>query len=354
MKYPFSITAWYLQGDRLLQLLDARKLAAYSHLLQTPGGIVSCTSPLGLARGLMKQELEVWLRNNPVPSLGELLAKYPNKKLPSGTKFTIIHDFYCKGLKKLKGASSPIPRGVIAEIHTKTRYAGQVHLRIPYSPENLIGASSWSRLSGHQRLFCFAYIEQHKEEELIARPYIIGDFHGECEHESGNSWQDFNYGEIHPSLLDQFIKIREDDLSIQTYDHLSFLQNTPEEEVKTAIAEIIGEPYVNKDWGGEKSDLFSCRVSGEGKPYSAAFLFKGPAKFSPMTVAHLGKNGDQIDRLFTEPANLLVVQHCHEVTTSVRNTLKAYASRVHDLRNWMVIDGFDTYRILKAYKKCGL
>lgn len=353
MKYPFSITAWYLQGDRLLQMLDARKLASYASFLSSPGGVTACDSSLGLGRALMKQELEIWLRNNPVPSLGELLAKYPDKPLPNGAKFTVIHDFYCRGLTKFIGASTELPLDAIAEIHTKTRYGGKIHLRIPYSPRNLIGASSWSRLSGHSRLFCFAYVESHVGEELIARPYAIGDFHGETDYESGKLWQDFNYGEIHPSLIDQFRKIANDDLQ-PSRDHLNFLKTIKEEDIKKAVADIVGEPYVNKDWGGEKSDLFTSRITIDEKPYSTAFLFKGRSKFSPMTLAHLGKNGDQIDRLFTEPANLLVVQHCHEITSAVRNTLKAYASRAHDLRNWMVIDGYDTFRILKAYEKCGL
>jgi hypothetical protein len=352
MKYPFSITAWYLQGDRLLQLLDAKKLASYAPYLSSPGGIAACDSTLGLGRALLKQELEVWLKNNSVPSLGELLSKYSDNPIPCGTKFTIIHDFYCKGLTKFQDCAN-IPLNAMAEIHTKTRYDGKVHLRIPYSPRNLIGASSWARLSGHARLFCFAYVESHVGEELIARPYAIGDFHGETDYESGKLWQDLNYGEIHPSFVDQFKKITNDNLQ-PSRDHLNFLKTIKEEDIKSSIADIVGEPYVNKDWGGEKSDLFTSRLTVDAKPYSTAFLFKGRSKFSPMTLAHLGKNGDQIDRLFTEPASLLVVQHCHEVTTSVRNTLKAYASRAYDLRNWMVIDGFDTYRILKAYKKCGL
>jgi hypothetical protein len=43
---------------------------------------------------------------------------------------------------------------------------------------------------------------------------------------------------------------------------------------------------------------------------SPAFAFKGPARFHPMTLADLGKDGDQIDRLFSEPADILLLQHC--------------------------------------------
>ena len=73
-----------------------------------------------------------------------------------------------------------------------------------------------------------------------------------------------------------------------------------------------------------------------------------------MTMAELGKNGDQIDRLFSEPAELLVLQHCHEVTHPVRAVMRAYAERISNPRLFCVVDGYDTLRILQAYGKCGL
>lgn len=42
----------------------------------------------------------------------------------------------------------------------------------------------------------------------------------------------------------------------------------------------------------------------------AAFALKSPAKFQPMTIADLGKNGDQVCRLAHTIADLLVVQDC--------------------------------------------
>jgi hypothetical protein len=49
-----------------------------------------------------------------------------------------------------------------------------------------------------------------------------------------------------------------------------------------------------------------------------------------MTVKALGKPGDQIGRLFSEPVELLVLQHCHQITTAVVDMMDTYA---HDLRN---------------------
>ena len=132
---------------------------------------------------------------------------------------------------------------------------------------------------------------------------------------------------------------------------INILKDISEYSIKIALAEILHENNVPKDWGGEKSDLFTSNVSVDGQWISAAFLLKGPAKFYPMKMTHLGKNGDQIERLFYEPADLLILQHCHEVTNPVRVTMRAYASRIHDLRYFTIIDGYDTIRLLRSYGK---
>jgi hypothetical protein len=68
-----------------------------------------------------------------------------------------------------------------------------------------------------------------------------------------------------------------------------------------------------------------------------------------MTIAMLGKNGDQIERLARTSAELLVVQHCHEIRPEVFSMLRSVASNFRDIRRYMLIDGYDTYRILAAY-----
>jgi len=68
-----------------------------------------------------------------------------------------------------------------------------------------------------------------------------------------------------------------------------------------------------------------------------------------MTVAALGKPGDQIDRLFSEPADLLILQHCHEIRAAVVNMMETYAFDLRRPRRFMILDGADTARILKGY-----
>ena len=42
----------------------------------------------------------------------------------------------------------------------------------------------------------------------------------------------------------------------------------PEEKVKNSLADLIGEAYVPKDWGGERSDLYTSRVFARGRQIS--------------------------------------------------------------------------------------
>jgi hypothetical protein len=52
--------------------------------------------------------------------------------------------------------------------------------------------------------------------------------------------------------------------------------------------------------------------------------------------------------LFSEPAELLVLQHCHQVTTAVVEMMDTYAHDLRNPRSYMIIDGADTGRILKS------
>ena len=68
-----------------------------------------------------------------------------------------------------------------------------------------------------------------------------------------------------------------------------------------------------------------------------------------MSLNHLGKNNDQIVRLAHEPADVLFVQHCHDILPSVRETLRAFAVQPNRPRRYCLIDGRDSLRLLNAY-----
>ena len=95
----------------------------------------------------------------------------------------------------------------------------------------------------------------------------------------------------------------------------------PEQTVKEFIAKIIGEPYLDTDWGGELSDILTSRIELDGERVAGAFLLKGAGSRQKLKPGDLGKNGDQIRRLSKQDADLYVVQHVGEFDEAVRDQL---------------------------------
>src|SRR6185312_1730126 len=90
-----------------------------------------------------------------------------------------------------------------------------------------------------------------------------------------------------------------------------------EAKFKGGIASILGERDSFSDWGGESRDLSSTRVWIGGRRRVAAFAFKGPGMTGRLTPGKMGKNGDQIQRLFGAPAEVFLVQYGGRVLQSV-------------------------------------
>jgi len=90
-----------------------------------------------------------------------------------------------------------------------------------------------------------------------------------------------------------------------------------EKPFKEGIKRIIGEAGKFTDWGGEKNDLFSTRLKIKGKRYPCAFAFKGKGKTGVLTPNKMGKNGDQIQRLFNSQADVFIVQYYDNIDESI-------------------------------------
>lgn len=144
--------------------------------------------------------------------------------------------------------------------------------------------------------------------------------------------------------IDEFAKVVE----IPEPKSPELMKNISETAFKMCLSEILGDAKQG-DWGGESSDYFSSHLNLQGRLVTAAFLLKGPARFEPMNLNHLGKNNDQIVRLSHEPADLLIVQHCHDILSPVRETLRAFAVQPSRARRYCLIDGRDSLRLLLAY-----
>ena len=127
------------------------------------------------------------------------------------------------------------------------------------------------------------------------------------------------------------------------------LRDVPQAEIKKAFAEILGDPGVHTDLDGEQSTLWTTDVVIENRPLRAAVLFNGPTEVGPLTIASLGKRGERIDRLSETGADVLVMQHCHLVTAPVANMLRVYASDPRHQRRYLVINGYDTIKLLRHF-----
>lgn len=116
---------------------------------------------------------------------------------------------------------------------------------------------------------------------------------------------------------------------------------------------LLGEEGEFIDWGGEMDDLFSTRMVIKGVRVAVAFGLKGRGMSGKLTPDKMGKNGDQIQRLFRAPANVFIVQYWDQVDESVYEQMKSFATAKSVLENrkihFGVIDGQDTNRILRAY-----
>lgn len=152
--------------------------------------------------------------------------------------------------------------------------------------------------------------------------------------------------------IDSFAKVKDVPESAVRQHLEDGLLQSPEEQVKEAIKAILGEDFEFKDWGGEKSDVFTTRVRLGGQRTPTAFLLKGPAVGKVLYPKSLGARGDQDQRLFQEPAELFVLQFNGKIDSSVHHRLRTEAERrgASGKRTLLcLVDGTDTARLLQAY-----
>jgi hypothetical protein len=127
-----------------------------------------------------------------------------------------------------------------------------------------------------------------------------------------------------------------------------------EKKLKNGFAKIIGEKGSFKDWGGEKSDLYTTKLKLSGKRKPAAIAFKGKATKGKLVPGKMGKNGDQINRLFDEPAEVFLVVYCGQIDSSIISQMQAFAigSALSGRRIYYgVVDASDISRLVSAYPK---
>jgi hypothetical protein len=316
----FDLTCWYINQRRVLELVGVDGLSGQLRAVEELSGKLRKNAEIVT----FKDALTRWLHQHNPPTLGQLLiAQEPR----AGLIFTLYTNWFCKGLREagraIEKGKTPIPMALAYAKLDEFRGGWRIECR--FHPEHLTSDSSWSELSGQKNLLVLGLITNVLDAKIEAIPVVIANpipGLGRPATLVGNHWS--TKLECHVDSIDSFIAVRNIP-PVKNRRDLERLKAIPEQAIKTAFAEIVGELVVPNDWSGERSDLFSDRVVLNGSRISTAFAFKGPAQFRPMAMAQLGKNGDQIDRLFSEPADLLVLQHCHEIKTPVRAAMRAYA-----------------------------
>ena len=286
------------------------------------------------------------LKQGKIPNLNNVVAKrdVENERVLA----------FVWGVFAFRGISDSLEREQLGKQPKPATFAGTIplgdreyELSGQLSNDHLYSSTSNQLLTGRKRMLIAGQFE-FTGQAVAVQPYIIGDM-----------MEDFGGGglqtswsasvRVYPSQIDAFANL--DDEEPPSKGDLQALLRISEDDVKNAIADIIGEPFVPKDWGGEKSDLPTNRLTIDGEPHSAAFIFKGPSLPREMHPADMGKRGDQLVRVFDEPVELVVIQHCNKIANTVVRIAESLAMDVRRPRRYCIMDGADTVRLLKAYRK---
>lgn len=151
--------------------------------------------------------------------------------------------------------------------------------------------------------------------------------------------------------IDSFREVRK----IESIDPSLKLNKIPESKIKAGLQKIIGENHTFKDWGGEKNDLYTNKLSYKGKRRNAAFALKGKSTTGSLTPGKMGKNGDQIARLVGSAAEVFFVVYHSKIDESVVAQLETFSlgkALGGKPIYYGTIDGDDLNRLYQAYTSC--
>ncbi|UFS57648.1 hypothetical protein [Subtercola endophyticus] len=211
--------------------------------------------------------------------------------------------------------------------------------RFPFSSSN-------EHLSSRRHVFAVGTVSAIDPSQIRMRIAFVGwrNFVREPRGLTGGDWQDRR---ISPQRIDQFSQV--DWSKSLTAAEVRTMGSMAESDVKDRLAQILGFPFVAKDWGGERSDMVTNNLLIDGAQTSSAWLLKGRSVSGPMRIPDLGARGDQIERLSTDSADVLVVQHGKDITAAVINMVAAFAYDMRRPRRFMIMDGQSTGMILRDY-----
>ncbi len=155
-------------------------------------------------------------------------------------------------------------------------------------------------------------------------------------------------------VLDNFSRAKEfEHAQVESFLDDGYYFDRSEDFIQRGLEQILGESFHKKDWGGEENDLYTTKISIQGRRVAAAFLLKGNGlKGRVMEIADCGKNGDQIIRLVQSPAQLFIIQFVGRIS---ENAIKDIKGKIELLRSkgqeawYCILEGEDIAKIFKAY-----
>lgn len=328
-----TLEASFLNGDIVANRLGLKSEVAGRYLTAMRSG--------GFEAGEAQHRLAALLSDN-LPQLGveSLDRLHMTGRLEVGQLVDLQQGFYFR-------QSRDGSRLTAVYMHAKLATDAGTRVVAHIDPERFVFSSTSNHLSGRKELYVLGVVIGDEPGRIELRPVAIG-WRAIGLSADERKLRIFNdRRDRHPSEIDQFKSVDWNDRL--TTAVMKQVAEIPESVVKAAIADLLGETFVPLDWGGERSDMFTTHTRIDGKPLRSAWLLKGKSVKHPMRLADLGKNGDQLDRLLTEPAEVFVVQSNQPIATDVRSLLDRC---VHDYRNpslAVVVDGDSTARILRRH-----
>lgn len=339
MSEETGLDAWFLHEKLILNLLAPNDGAELGRRISAAGSHAFAEMQRA---DLVERALAAYLAARPVASLEIHLL---HGTLRTGQLVWLEQEIAFKGLPI---ALHSIAQGEDARATFSARLASHPSIRVhgDYNPVRLTCSTAKSQLSGTRRQFMLGYIQDITDDVIDIRPITIASRWGQPTPEIDN-FDPAEPSHIWPGAVDQFAGV--DFSQRMAKSDLNMLKDIPEGGIRKAFVEILGRPDLPKDRGSQQTDLWTTHLLVEGHPLIAAFLFNEPAEFEPMTIASLGKNGDQIDKLSSIAADVLVVQHCHSIPAPVVNMMRVYASDPYHPRRYLVINGYDTIKLLRHF-----
>jgi len=250
----------------------------------------------------------------------------------------------------VEGSSSARQRGQVARNRLRLPWPERRAVFIEYETYNCLSEGELRRMSEEQRLSMLCQIDIVKDHEIVAAPLFLGTEtfdhfrndeaalaltnHAECWFEC----LPFDLGGLAAGATVAPVD--------ETIWRAALGQHAPQvvDETLVGLLRTAPPPETREDW----VDITFAETTLAGRPVGITLLRLDHPADETLDAAALFDAGNALVRLVQTPADVLVVQHAGRLDADVRAALREVAVPPHQPRRYCLVDGGDTYRILKA------